>query len=168
MKKALMMIAGAILLIGGVFEIYDTFNYDDASAPVSYAIGQPVTDKDGVQFTVTSVQDATTIGDEGYYPATTSNNFVVVNIQITNGSKEAYDVNSLRFLLLADGEEHEYAEDTVFAKENMLSLDTLNPGLSKEYCIAYETAFKHTDKDCRLKILSNAFSNQDYVYIDLK
>ena len=116
---------------------------------------------------MTSVENTQTVGD-GFMQATTENNFIVLNVKITNNGKEAYDVNALRFVLLDGENEYEYSEDTIFSFENYLSTDTLNPGIGREYVIVYETAFTSDSKDCQLRILSNAFSEKDSVYINLK
>lgn len=167
MNKAriLCAILGTVLIIDGGYNVYKAFGHGDTKstvASVEESATDKATDKNGVSFSVTSVQDTNAIG-ENY---TTANNFVIVTVKIDNAGDDAYDVNTLRFKLIADDKEYEYDADAVLYLDNAMFMDTLNPGLSKEYNIAYETPFTHTEKDMKLEILDNAFSS-NAVYIQV-
>jgi len=160
-------ILGVILIISGCYRIYQGLygndkKADEHSQNTAVSVGESISDKDGVEFCVTSVENTKAIGD-----LTTENNYVVVNIKIDNQSDEPYDVNTLRFVLLDGDTEYEYCEDAVLSVENMMYMDTINPNLSKEYVIVYETADTIESENWRLKIKSNAYSESDSVYINL-
>lgn len=165
-------ILGIILLISGIYQISKglsgssgSSDTDETTKPVM--INETVTDSNGVSFCVTDVKNEKSVG-EGFYAVTTDNNFIVVSIKITNNGEDPYDVNSLRFLLECNGKEYEYDEETVLTLDNYLSMDTLNPGLSKEYVIVYETPTTTDESEYVMKIKPNAFSEKDLVYITLK
>ena len=130
-------------------------------------INETISDKNGVEFCVTNVDNQKSVG-ENYFSVSTDNNFIVVTIKITNNSNEPYDVKSLRFLLLCNGLEYEYSSDTILAYDNYLSTDTINPLLSKEYVIIYETPSTSVEDEYVLKIKPNIFDEKDCVYITLK
>ena len=155
----------ATLLVFGVFGLMG--GCDNTSSSDKAMIGDVVSDKDGVEFCITNVTNQKSVG-EGYFEEKTDNNFIVVTITINNGSNEPYDVNSLRFLLVCDGAEYEYASDTLFAFDNFLSSDTVNPHLSKEYTIVFETPTTTMEDEYVMKIKPNAFVDRDCVYIVLK
>ena len=162
MKKSriLFAIIGILLMISGIHDIYRSIHKE--SKPTTVSIGQSVSDKDGVSFCVTSVEDTSSLGEN----CTTDNNFVVLTVKIDNEGQDTYDVNSLRFKLILDGKEYEYYAESILWVENAMFMDTINPGISNEYKIVYETPFAHTEKDSKLKILDNAYSNKG-VFINL-
>lgn len=47
-------------------------------------------------------------------------------------------------------------------------MDTINPGISKEYVIIYATPTTTTETECMLKIKSNGFSDKAEAYITLR
>lgn len=159
-SKVFKVVIGILLLFWAFTDIHGILNKD--SETITGSIGEYVSDKNEVRFCVTSVEDTSTIG-ESY---DTDNNFIVLTIKIDNAGKEAYDVNSLRFKLIADDAEYENYSNALFALEDALYLDKINPGISKEYKIVYETPFTHTEKNCKLKILDRAFSNRG-IFINL-
>lgn len=144
--RILLAIVAIVLMINGVNTIYKSFNHES------------VTETNNVNFSVSKIVDATSIGD-----LTTDNNFIIMTVKIDNQGDEVYDVNALRFKLLVDDKEYEYYADAVLSMENAMYMDTINPGLSKEYDIVYETPFLHAEKKCQLKILDSAFSNKNVI-----
>lgn len=126
-----------------------------------------VSNKKGVIFNIISVEDNSSIGDESYMEYSTDNNFIIININIENQSDESYDVNALNFKLIADDKEYAYYPNAVTALKNVLWIDNINPGISKEYTAVYETPFVHTDKDCQLKILNNSMLSDKGISINL-
>lgn len=155
-SKVLVLIVGIILILNGVNTIRKGVAPKSDTAAV---VEQTIESKNGVTFSVSEVTDTNKIGDS----LTTDNNFIVVKVKIDNQSDEAYDVNALRFKLMADSTEYEYCADAILYMDDAMYMESLNPGLSKEYEIAYETPFQHTEKECKLKILDNAFSNNSIV-----
>ena len=105
---------------------------------------------------------------EGYSEMTTDNNFVVLTIKIVNNSGEPYNVSAGRFLLICDGAEYEYDADAVLKVDNAMWIDDINPGITKEYKIVYETPTTTDEREYVLKIKPIGFSDKDSVYITLK
>lgn len=136
---------GSVLIIGGCYKIYKALGGNQQKAePV--AMNEVATDKNGVEFTALSVED--------------EDDYILVNVNITNNSTEPYDVNSLNFVLTDGTSDYECSTDLSFLdKENAMFIDTLNPGLSQDYILGYETSVKSTDKDWQLKIDNNIYIN---------
>lgn len=171
-NKVALIIIGLTLLIVGGYRLYMALEgeakRENENAKESAAfLGDTVTNVDGVEFCVTSVIDTQTVGS-GYSEVTTENNFIVVSIKIINNSNKPYDVNSLRFLLTENGNEYEYCGDALFAFDNQMYMDTINPSLSEEYTIVYEVPYISTEKEWQMKILHNLYSDRDFVYINLR
>lgn len=173
MSKVGCAILSIVFLICGVYHLHKAFsNTSETSSKDSnkigtVMIGESASDKDGVEFCVTNVENVKSVG-EGYTELKTDNNFVVISVKITNKSDSPYDVNTLCFLLTDGGSEYEYSADALLSVENHMYLDTINPNLSKEYVIVYETATTTLDTEYKLKIRSSVLSNKDNVYIILK
>ena len=165
---ALRITLGICLLIASIYKLCTAFSN---SAPkeniVSARINEIVADEDGVEFCVTKVSNKKKFGND-YSEVKTDNNFVVVNIEITNNSNEPYSVNGLNFLLLKGEDEYQYDEETVLLVENYLYLDTINPNLTEKYTIVYETPTTTKEDDYLLKIEPVGFSNDGSVFISLK
>lgn len=159
----------AILLIVGVYQIMSAFNDDDPKGHIDSTVimNEFVSDENGVEFCVTKVENLKSVGS-GYLEVTTEYNFVVVSIKIVNNSTEPYDVNTLRFVLMSGKTEYEYDTDAILALEDAMYLDTVNPGITKEYRIVYETPISTDDGEFVLKIEPIGFADDDYVYIALK
>lgn len=163
------IVFAAVLIISGVSGISKALIKNDAKdvAVPTVIINECVADENGVEFCVTNVDNQTSVGSD-YLEVTTEYNFVVVSVKIANNSSEPYDVNSLRFVLMNGETEYEYATDTIMSLDNALTLDTVNPGITKEYTIAYETPVTTDDSEFVLKIKDNAVLEDDCVYITLK
>lgn len=166
-SKIAVLLLSLVLILDGAYRIYKgLFGDNNDKTTTSVAIGEWISDKDGVEFCVTNVDNVKSVGRD-YFEISTDANFSVVTIKISNNGDEPYDVNALRFLLMIGDAEYEYATETVLSFDNYLSLDTINPGLSKEYVIVYETPLLTDKSECKLKIKYNAFSNENCVYIEL-
>ena len=139
---------------------------DTATKPITVpvAINEFAVDRDGVAFCVTKVENLKSIGS-GYSEVTTENNFVVVTITIFNNGTEPYDVNASRFVLMNGEIEYQHDSDAVWAIDNGMFLDTINPGISKEYTLAYETPMEMQEGDFQLKIKYHSFIESACVYI---
>jgi hypothetical protein len=172
-KKVIGLIISISLIVGGCYLIYDASirpfvdEQKVLESSDSVLIGDEVTDKDGVVFCVTNVDNSNSLG-EGYSEIKTDNNFVVVTVKITNNSSEPYDVNPLNFMLLDGDNEYEHTNDALLSLENVMFIDTINPSLSNEYIVVYETATTTEESEYKLKIKHNYFKNIDNTYITLK
>lgn len=122
-------------------------------------MNESVSNEDGVIFSVVSVDNENTVGND-FTEVTTENNFVIVTVKITNESDEPYYASALRFVLVADGKEYQYCGDAILAVENSMYMDTLNPGLSEEYVIVYETPTTTTATKYVLEIKSSGMSDK--------
>ena len=173
MKKTARIIISLILIVVGCYQIYNAVmkpTIDDKKTlerSDSFTIGDEVADKDGVVFCVKEVDNTKSLG-KGYAKIQTDNNFVVVSIKIINNSSEPYDVNPLNFMLIEGDKEYEHTNDVLLSLENVMFLDTINPSLSNEYIIVYETPATTEQTEYKLKIKNNYFKKTDNTYITLK
>lgn len=118
-----------------------TANTEKDSAPKETKVGEAV--KVGsLTVTATKVSAKTKIGDNEYLQKTTEEKFIVINLAIKNGDKEARTLDSSMFKLIGtDGTEYEPMSDAdmyVNKPENMLFFAKINPGLTKKANIAFE------------------------------
>ena len=163
------VIVAIIMIIVGTrtfFKGISSFGQNEVVSQTAI-INEFAVDENSVAFSVTNVENLKSIGD-GYFEVTTEYNFAVVTIKIFNNGTEPYDVNGLKFVLMQGDTEYEYDSDAVIALEDPLYLDTVNPGITKEYTIVYETPVATDNGEFLLKIKPNAFSDYDCVYIALK
>ena len=160
------IILAIVLILDGGLKLHDVFT-PEKEAVESVMMNESVSDENGINFSVVSVDNKNIVGSN-FTEVTTENNFVILTILIANESDEPYDVNSLRFVLIANDKEYQYCEDTLFAVENSMYMDTINPGLSKEYVIIYETPTTTMETEYILKIKSNGFSDKAEAYITLR
>ena len=159
----LFVISGAYKCITAITNMVYTKNIDNQSV----IINEYVVDGDNVAFCVIDVDNQQTIGS-GYLEATTEYNFVVVTVKIFNNGTDPYDVNGLNFVLMQGDTEYEHNYEAVMALDNPLYLDTVNPGITKSYTIAYETPVTTNEGEFVLKIKPRMFSDNESVYIALK
>lgn len=111
----------------------------------AFGIGEKATIAD-VSFTVTAVQETNTIesGNEFIENATTEGKFIIADVSIENGQKEALTINSSFFKIKTDDEtEYEAVTDgeVIMAMgDNMgdFFLEQINPGLSKSGKVVFE------------------------------
>lgn len=173
MNKAARVIIGLILIVVGIYQIYNVMmkpTLDDKKmleSSASITIGADAVDKDGVVFCVTNVKNSKSLGS-GYSKITTNNNFAVVTVKITNNGTDPYDVNPLHFTLIEGDKEYEHTNEALLALENVMFLDTINPSLSNEYKIVYETPTTTEQSEYKLKINRNVFQKNNNTYITLK
>lgn len=167
--KATRIILAAVLIISGLYNLYKAIPKDDTEEPLTskVIINEFVADKNNVEYCVTKVDNQKSVGAD-FYEVTTEHNFVVVTIKIVNNGKEPYDVNSLRFVLMEDETEYQNDSNAIMALDNAMWMDTINPGLSKEYALVYETPTTTHDSEFSLKIKPNAYVDDECVYIILK
>lgn len=175
-SRILAIILGLTMLVVGVYEVYTGLFGDngifsnkpkDNDSTQAVMIGETAHNKEGVEFCVTSVDNEKSIGSD-YSKLETNNNFVVLTIKVTNNSNDPYDINSSRFMLTDGNNEYKYEASALLSVENHMYLDTLNPNISKEYVIVYETPTETVEKEYKLKIKPVDLSDIDSVYITLK
>lgn len=151
--------------IGKALGLFNTNNAKSVHEEVM--IGESIENKDNVAFCVNNIVDEKSIG-EGSFKRETENNFVVITVKVTNNSNKVYDVNSLRFLLTDGKNEYQYFTDALMAVDDHMYMDSINPGISREYKLVYETPSDSAETDYKLKILPVGFDKKDYVLISLK
>lgn len=173
MKKGGIIIGSIGVLLAAVGIMLDGFSkISDVISPENEVIepvmmNEPISDKDGVEFCVTGVENTQLIEGE-FSSISTDNNYIVVYLTITNKGNEPYDVNSIRFVLMEGDNEYEYLEDSLLLLDDIMYMDTINPNLSESYILVYETLTTTNDTEYKLKVKSNAYSDKDNVYILLK
>lgn len=114
-----------------------------AEAPKTAGIGETATVAD-VGFTVNGVEELTEIKQEFGDPVTTDGKFVIAEVKIDNGQKEALTIDSSFFKIKANGSEYEPATDgeVIMAMsmngEDDFFLQQVNPGMSKSGKVVFE------------------------------
>ncbi|WP_052647004.1 DUF4352 domain-containing protein [Paenibacillus terrae] len=111
------------------------------AAPKETKVGEAV--KVGnLTVTASKVSAKTKIGENEYLQKTTEEKFIVINLAIKNGDKEARTLDSSMFKLIGtDGTEYEPMSDAdmyINKPENMLFFAKINPGLTKKANVAFE------------------------------
>ena len=169
MKKSACVIIGIVLIIGGILEfsgaikdIFDPGEKDDRIVTV----GETIKSSEDVEYCITEVKNQKSIG-EGYTKQDTTSNFAVIKITIANKGTEPQEI-AAQNLLLTDGKNsYEYSREAMILFEDYIFMDTLNPGVSKEYTIVYEIPTETDEKDYKMKICKRQFSENNVVYISL-
>ncbi|MBD8069379.1 DUF4352 domain-containing protein [Bacillus sp. PS06] len=139
-----------------------------------YGIGQKATVAD-VGFTVNGIEETSEInsGNEFIENATTSGKFIIADITVENGKKEALTINSNYFKLVsADDVEYEATTDgTVMMAMgdamNDFFLTQVNPGLSKGGKVVFEVPADLNIAEARLHCQTGAFGTES-IQISLK
>lgn len=170
MKKFISSVLCLIAAIVGIYLMIDGISGiigDKKDIKSIVKINETISDKDGVEFCVKNVRDDKTVGS-GYGEATTENNYITVSISIINKGNDPYNINALRFLLIEGSKEYQYSEETIYSYDNYMTMDTINPGISKEYRLVYETPNTSTENEYILKIKPIGLSDKDSLYITLK
>lgn len=113
-------------------------------APKTAAIGETATVAE-VGFTVNGIEELTEIKQEFGDPVTTDGKFIIAEVSIKNGKKEALTIDSSFFKIkTADGVEYEPATDgeVIMAMsmngEDDFFLQQVNPGMSKTGKVVFE------------------------------
>lgn len=116
----------------------------EEAAP-SYGIGKEATVAD-VGFTVTNVQETKVIesGNQFIDNATTDGKFVLVNVSIKNGQKDALTILDSYFKIKVNGAEYDASTSSEVSmamsvkNEDSFFLEQINPGLSKSGTVVFE------------------------------
>ena len=133
----------AVIIIGaaagsadgnGGDEIQDHENVNSSEA---WYICDNATNSSDIVFKVNSVQNTQFVGS-GILSESTSNNFAIVNISISNNSDKPFSANPNNFNLVLNGKKYSYHSATYYLDNGMSSLDDINPGITKTYRIVFE------------------------------
>ena len=115
-------------------EIQDHENVNSSEA---WYICDNATNSSDIVFKVNSVQNTQFVGS-GILSESTSNNFAIVNISISNNSDKPFSANPNNFNLVLNGKKYNYHSATYYLDNGMSSLDDINPGITKTYRIVFE------------------------------
>lgn len=133
----------AVIIIGaaagsadgnGGDEIQD---YENVNSSEAWYICDNATNSSDIVFKVNSVQNTQFVGS-GILSETTSNNFAIVNISISNNSDKPFSANPNNFNLVLNGKKYNYHSATYYLDNGMSSQDDINPGITKTYRIVFE------------------------------
>lgn len=134
--------AVAVIIIGaaagsadgnGGDEIQDHENVNSSEA---WYICDNATNSSDIVFKVNSVQNTQFVGS-GILSESTSNNFAIVNISISNNSDKPFSVNPNNFNLVLNGMKYNYHSATFYLSNGMILYD-INPGIARSYRIVFE------------------------------
>ena len=174
MKKFFSLLFCIILIVVGGYLMYDGAikpHLDNKTAleqSESIIIGDEIVDKDGIRFCVNKIENLSKIKG-AFTNLETENNFVVAHITIANGSSEPYTVSKEKMLLLTENAEYEsHLNASLAFPENYLLYDTLNPGISKQYVIVFETPTTTVDDSYKMQIKKYLYQNTDSLYVSLQ
>ena len=106
-------------------------------------IGETITNKKGIEFTVVSVENTQRVG----YSTTTENNFIIVTVRISNTGTESFSQNPNNCTLIKDNIKFEHNIYTYLLDDGMSALTEINPGITKTMSILFETPTKSTEED---------------------
>lgn len=140
----------AIAIVAIVFAcVYNVlFPSDNSPSPdnnpskTTYYIGDTV--KSGsTQFRVTSVKDTNQIGSE-LLGETTSANFIIVSVTITNTGNSEISLTSSNFSILLESSTYEPHTSGIYLENGFYALTTIGSKLSTSIDIVFETPSKST------------------------
>lgn len=126
-------------------------------------IGEQVKNNSNVYYKVTNVQNTNKIGYNS-----TSNNYVVVTIQIYNARNSSWNQNPLNCKLIKGSQEYEYNSATFYLDYGMTGLTEINPGISKTMQIAFETPTTTLQDEYKIELSDYGIWLDDSVTIVLK
>ena len=135
------MIGGCVALLsagasGVATEMEKQDKKEDAAAPVG-KVGTPL-ENAGTTYTVSNVENTSTIGSE-YSKETTSGTFVVIDLELTNNKDETktFMSNSAK-LRTTDGKDYDTSDKGMFADDNILILEEIQPDLTTKGKLVFE------------------------------
>jgi hypothetical protein len=170
----------AIIVVGSIVSTGDdeevasppkeqTGTTDSSEEPIEeiFGIGQKATVAD-VGFTVNNFEETNEIksGNEFLENAKTSGKYVIVDVKVENGKKEALTINSSYFKLVTENDvEYEASTDgTVMMAMgdamNDFFLTQVNPGLSKSGKVVFEVPADLDVTEARLQCQTGAFGTE--------
>lgn len=130
----------------------------------TYYIGEYADIGNGVKFFVNSVYDTNRIGYEE-----TTNNYIVVTYTIKNESDKTWSQSASDIKLVLDNTEFDYSDVATFYLENSaFASKEINPGLSKTFSIAFETSYKSSERNYKIKFSEFVIYGESSVSIILR
>lgn len=112
-------------------------DYENVNSSEAWYICDNATNSSDIVFKVNSVQNTQFVGS-GILSESTSNNFAIVNISISNNSDKPFSANPNNFNLVLNGKKYNYHSATYYLDNGMSSQDDINPGITKTYRIVFE------------------------------
>lgn len=112
-------------------------DYENVNSSEAWYICDNATNSSDIVFKVNSVQNTQFVGS-GILSESTSNNFAIVNISISNNSDKPFSANPNNFNLVLNGKKYNYHSATYYLDNGMSSVDDINPGITKTYRIVFE------------------------------
>ena len=107
------------------------------SKQTSAFIGQSVSNSDNVVFSILSVNNTKTIGTSDLLSDTTQNNFIIISLSVTNNGNKPIELYS-GLIDLFDSNNIKYSEFSSLYLDNYIIYETINPGISKNFQVAFE------------------------------
>lgn len=145
----------------------NTSNEENTKESRTHSIGENF--KVGkLSYTVTDVNTRQLVGTNRYLREEADGEFVLVDIEITNEGQESTTISNSH-LTLADSQERSYSvdSDAFAAVENSFTFEQLDPGLSKEGILVYDTPPRQEGR--KLKVSpSRIFSTSEPRYVNLE
>lgn len=116
----------------------ETAKPEQPAAPKEYKLNEMATVG---KFDIIALDDTIETEIKGKYSSEkTENQYVVITLKVTNNDDRARDVGGSMFTLI-DSKNRSYQKaDVAMTDQNFLMYETINPGLSKTFKIAFETA----------------------------
>jgi hypothetical protein len=134
-----------------------------SDAESAVGINQPITVK-GTKYEVSSVRDTFSVGDS-FTKVKADGVFVIVEIQLTNLKNDTRTITSNAIkLVTSDGKIYDTADDALFAVDDQILLEQVQPGLPKKGTLVYDIPLRSTT-GAKLQV-EDLFSN-DHGFIDL-
>lgn len=107
-----------------------------------------------VNFKITSTEFNKTVA--GY---SSDEQYLIVELQVKNNSKESYTVNNSDFVLIIDGAEFEIDSTTTAYYDGGFFLEKINPSISKTASVVFEIPKDLKGKQILLQVQPNKFKN---------
>ena len=140
------------------------FQEEDGKETPKVYMNEILTNKKGIKFRVTEVQNRQKY-DNGYgYGIETEYNFILVFIEIYNGDKTEYYVNPNNFYLLKEGGAKYTYDSRTYRFEDGMSSDYIQPQLKSSYVLLFETPTKTTIENYNLSCDAGFFDAFDDDY----
>ena len=137
---------------------------DEKESASEVYLNETLTNKDGIQFRVTKVLNQKSF-DNGYgYGIQTDYNFILIAIEIYNGSKTEYYVNPNNFYLLKTGGVRYTYDSRAFRFEDGMTSDYIQPQLKGRFHLLFETPTKSTEEEYNLSCDAGFFDAFDKNY----
>lgn len=136
----------------------------------SHEVGDTFTVGDGdesVQYTVLSVETREKIGS-GFLEESADGVFVVVRMEMTNVGKESFTITDSPYHLIdSQGRSYETDSDAIFAVEDNVIFEQLDPDVTKEAVLVFDVPEDQKDRQLRIEPVG-IFSSADAHLVNLE